>query len=430
MLDKQILLNGLDDKKPDIRLESLEKLMKTELAEKGGRQCASLDVNNHIHTTYSFSPYTPAKAVWMAYNAGLCTAGIMDHDSISGAEEFIAAGRIAGLATTIGIECRVDFSKTPLRGRTINNPDQNTIAYVALHGIPHNRINDVKQYFKPVSRLRNIRNIKMVENLNGIFSKYGLALDFEQDVIPVSSFSEGGSITERHLLFALSLKLISHFGKRSNLVSFLKQELGLELSSKLEGYLLDTENAYYAYDLLGVLKSGLVSRFYVDAILECPDVGDFIAFANTTGGVPAYAYLGDVVDSVTGDKKTQQFEDDYLDLLFTVIKEKGFKAVTYAPSRNNSQQLDRIRKLCSSNSFFQISGEDINQPRQPFICEAMRKEEFKNLTESAWALIGHEAEAEKSGCGLFSPCAVEKYPELETRIGVFRELGIKAARIK
>ncbi|GAH61379.1 unnamed protein product, partial [marine sediment metagenome] len=30
-------------------------------------------------------------------------------DSISGAEEFIEAGKIVGMATTIGLECRCDY---------------------------------------------------------------------------------------------------------------------------------------------------------------------------------------------------------------------------------------------------------------------------------------------------------------------------------
>ena len=46
-------------------------------------------VNNHIHTSYSFSPYTPTSAVYFAWKAGLRTAGIMDHDSISGAKEWV-----------------------------------------------------------------------------------------------------------------------------------------------------------------------------------------------------------------------------------------------------------------------------------------------------------------------------------------------------
>jgi hypothetical protein len=50
-------------------------------------------VNNHIHTFYSFSPYSPVKAVLEAYSAGLVTCGIVDHDTVSGVEEFKEAGK-------------------------------------------------------------------------------------------------------------------------------------------------------------------------------------------------------------------------------------------------------------------------------------------------------------------------------------------------
>lgn len=103
------LIDNLNHPDSGTRLGSLEKLLsKVSSAEIAGPQKGA-DVNNHIHTTYSFSPYSPTKAVWMAYQAGLATAGLMDHDSISGAKEFIEAGKIAGIATTIGVECRVDF---------------------------------------------------------------------------------------------------------------------------------------------------------------------------------------------------------------------------------------------------------------------------------------------------------------------------------
>ena len=36
-------------------------------------------INNHIHTTYSFSPYSPTAAVFAARMEGLSTAGIVDH---------------------------------------------------------------------------------------------------------------------------------------------------------------------------------------------------------------------------------------------------------------------------------------------------------------------------------------------------------------
>ena len=45
-------------------------------------------INNHIHTTFSFSPYSPTAAAWRARAEGLCTAGIIDHDSLGGNREF------------------------------------------------------------------------------------------------------------------------------------------------------------------------------------------------------------------------------------------------------------------------------------------------------------------------------------------------------
>lgn len=421
-------IENLNNDNIDIRLDSLRKLK--EGIDKGEieRPVSGEDVNNHIHTTYSFSPYSPTKAIWMAYTAGLTTAGIMDHDSISGAKEFIEAGKIVGIATTIGVECRVDFSKTPLNGRRINNPDQKSIAYIAMHGVPHTEIDRVKEFFEPYVRERNKRNMLMVNNINDMFRPYGVSIDFDKDVVPLSKSAEQGSITERHILYALSLRLIEVFGKGSRLVDFLKNELNLNLSSRNEKYLLDSNNEYYSYDLLGALKSDLVEKFYIDATTECPDVREAIGFAKEIGAISAYAYLGDVGDSVTGDKKSQKFEDDYLEELFEVIKEIGFNAVTYMPTRNTQEQLRRVKQLCEKHGMFQISGEDINSPRQPFICTALRNEEFKNLIDSTWALIGHEymATLDKSK-GLFSDETVAKYPDLNERIREYCKIGREMA---
>ena len=76
---------------------------------------------------------------------------------------------------------------------------------------------------------------------------------------------DGGSITERHLLYALALRMISILGRGEKLVLFLKQDLQISLNTRLEAILLDSENAYYAYDLLGVLKSDLVQKFYIQS---------------------------------------------------------------------------------------------------------------------------------------------------------------------
>ena len=381
-------------------------------------------MNNHIHTIYSFSPYSPAKAVWMSYTSGLRTAGIMDHDSISGAEEFIEAGERIGLATTIGVECRCDFSSTALAGRRINNPDQFSNAYIALHGIPHTQIETVTAYFRPYLKARNQRNRLMVERLNAVVVDPNLGLDFERDVLPLSMYHEGGSITERHILFALANRLILRFGKGSALLTFFQEQLGLDISYQVRDHLLDSANPYYPYDLLGALKSELVSTFYIDASEECPDVREALAFCDRIGAISAYAYLGDIKESVTGDKKAQAFEDGYLEELFEVLSELGFQAVTYMPTRNAPEQLRRVQSLCRKHSLFEISGVDINSPRQSFSCPEIRQDQFHHLIDSTWALIGHELEATRDlSRGMFRQEAMAKYPRLEERVEAYQRIG-------
>ena len=390
---KEYLIDRLNNKDVLVRLDALRGLKQMIDAGEIPAPVSGEDVNNHIHTTYSFSPYSPTKAVWMAYNAGLKTAGIMDHDSLSGAREFIEAAKIVGILSTIGVECRASMKDTPIFDRRINNPDQNGVAYMALHGVPHQNIDVVIDFFKPYSAARNERNRKMVANINALTEHVGIVLDFDRDVVPLSNSFLGGSVTERHLLFALAKKITARFGKGAAVVDFLENDLKISISNKVKGFLLDETNAVYEYDLLGALKSNMVEKFYIDADAECPPVREVLALGRKIGAISAYAYLGDVGDSVTGDKKAQKFEDSYIGLLFDTIKGLGFNAVTYMPSRNTMEQLRRVRSMCDLYGLFQISGEDINSPRQKFICEAQRNPEFSNLHDATLRLIRHEAEA-------------------------------------
>ena len=296
------------------------------------------DVNNHIHSTYSFSPYTPAQAARKAKAAGLAAAGIIDHDTVAGAPEFLAEGARIGLPVTAGFEMRVYHAHTAIGGRRTNHPDQDNISYFTVHGVPPSRFDAVTAFLKPVREARDKRNRAMCARLG---------LDYDRDVLPLSMFSKGGSVTERHILFA-----------------------------KAKG----------DYAELGRLKAQF--HDYIPAGRdECPDMEDVIRFAKEHGLIAAYPYLGDVTVSVTGDKKPQAFEDAYLDELFGILAALGLGAVTYAPSRNTPGQLARLRALCGRHGFLQISGEDVNSPGQPFVCEALRDPIYQNLRDAAWELV-------------------------------------------
>ncbi len=373
------------------RLAALKELRGLLDAGKLQRPETGRDVNNHIHTTYSFSPYSPTKAVWMAYMAGLCTAGIVDHDSLSGAREFIEAGKIMDFPTTIGFELRVTHTCTPLGTRRTNNPDQAGVSYLTFHGAPHTRIDAVIEYLRPVGVARGQRNRAMCQRIGALL---GITLDYDQDVLPLSQQADGGSVTERHLLYAAALKLVAAHGKGAGLVGFLQTVL--PVSGSAEAQLLDPQNPYYEYDLLGLLKGNLVEQFYIPAgIEECPDIREAVRFADANGIIATYPYLGDVTVSVTGDKKAQVFEDSYLDELFAILDVISIRALSYMPSRNTMEQIRRVRALCDQYQMLQISGEDINSPRQGFICKAMRDPMFSNLFDTTWALIHHEQAATK-----------------------------------
>ena len=145
----------------DERLEALGEVMKKVRSGEIETPERGIFVNNHIHTSYSFSPYTPTSALFNAWRAGLRTAGIMDHDSVGGMREFIRAGEIIGMPITCGFECRVNVDTTPLVGKKINNPDQCSCAYLAMHGIPHQSIDKAEAVLSGLREKRNVSNRKM-----------------------------------------------------------------------------------------------------------------------------------------------------------------------------------------------------------------------------------------------------------------------------
>jgi len=387
------------------------------------------EVNNHVHSTYSFSPYSPSMIAVKAAQAGLQTVGIMDHDSVSGCAEFLEACKAVGMASTAGFEMRVNMDGTLVEGRKTNNPDEPNVSYIALHGIPATQFAALEKFLEPIHEARIARDRKQVEKLNAILVERGApTLDFDVDVAAISEAANGGSITERHILYALSLKLIEAHGKGRELVDFVEGQMQVPLKGALKDVLLDVENPHYAYDLLGAFKGALVPGFFIQSEYdECINVRDAVKFANEIGAIPAYAYLGDVGESPTGDKKAEKFEDDYLDELVPELAKIGFKAITYMPPRNTKEQLLRLQALCRENGLMEISGVDINSSRQSFNCPILLEPEFRHLTDAAWALIAHEKlAAADAKLSLFSADNPMASRPLEERIAKYAELGKKA----
>ncbi|MDC7229786.1 MAG: PHP domain-containing protein [Sphaerochaetaceae bacterium] len=391
------------------------------------KRTALEEVNNHVHTTYSFSPYEPSAAAYAAWKAGLGIVGSIDHDSIGAAQEMLEAAQNIGIASTVGFELRTSFLDTPLGDRKLNNPDSIGIAYMCVHGVPKQHISTVAKFLQPVQKIRNERNKAQVEALQALVGQYGFDLDFERDVLPLSRAEQGGSVTERHILYAMANQSISMFGKGEKLVHFLKKDLGLTLAGKVQDWLLDKDNLHYAYDLLGVYKSTFLPRFFIQPSKEeCLDVREVVSFANSIGAIAAYAYLGDVAESVTGDKKAEKFEDEFLEELLDLLVDIGFPAVTYMPPRNTKEQMLRLQKLARERNLMEISGVDINSSRQSMNCPELLEPTARHLVDAAWALVAHEKLAScDDTLGLFHSENPMSGSSLEEKLKHYAALGRK-----
>ena len=348
--------------------------------------------NNHIHTCFSFSPYTPTHAALLARRNGLRVVGSVDHDSIGAAAEMSEATRILGMGSVTGFEIRARFGEgTPLAQRKLNNPDSEGVAYMTVQGVPAPAREKVAEWLAPKRAARLERTLAMAERANKILTDLGLEpFDPQEDMVGISQYANGGGITERHLLAAMASALIRGFGRGPALVQGL-DSMGVEVPELLARVLSDADNPHLMYDLLGVLKANYLDRIYIQPTDELPSAAEVVEFADSVGAIATYAYLGDVSASPTGDKKAEKFEDDFLDELFEYMESIGLRAVTYMPPRNTPEQLERIHALAAAHGMLEISGVDINQPRQHFTCEELRRPEFADLNEATWALVAHEA---------------------------------------
>ncbi len=197
-------------------------------------------VNNHVHTTYSFSPYSPAAAVYAARAEGLATCGIVDHDSMGGAREFIEAGRIVGIPTTIGSRrgCRFARPRLPTGGRITGSDWQQ------LYGAARRAAREYREsagVFCAAARTQKRRNRAMLARSTRLRGRRRFAR-FGAGCAAASQFADGGSVTERHLMLALARQLLA-LGK-----------------AKLPEYATELEVLLAEYDLVGALKKECIPR--------------------------------------------------------------------------------------------------------------------------------------------------------------------------
>lgn len=382
------------------------------------------DIKVSLKTDYSYMPFTPSYLAYKLYENGARIGGIMDYDTVASCKEFAAAAETLGFKPLSGVEVKTYISRTRKRDIRINNIYQKDIINLQMISIPEESLDKVDAWLEKIRLNRNERNIAMVDIINKKYRSYGISINFNEDVLPISRMSKGGTVTEWHLLYALAQKIIERFGRGQILLRFVTQELGINLTERSKHTLIDvTGNETYVYDLINAIKSEIKS-FYIDATKECCSILEFVKLAREVGAVVVYPYMGDIVQNILGEYRVDKFEDSFLTELLTELKDIGVNAVSIEPSRLTDEQTNRILKLCDTLGLMPLSGENIYSIRQKFASDIFEEEKFGVIHNATWALCGNIKALESSkDSGMFSKSTVEKYPELNTRIMIYSTLG-------
>lgn len=108
-------------------------------------------IDLHVHSNASDGTMTPTEVVKLAKESGLSAIALTDHDTVSGIDEAIEAGRIYGVQIIPGIEISAEYGRGDLHilGLGIDYRDEEFRAKVAL-----------------CRDSRDNRNRKMIKRLN------------------------------------------------------------------------------------------------------------------------------------------------------------------------------------------------------------------------------------------------------------------------
>lgn len=382
---------------PFSRLKALRKL-KSNLPESEKRSDA---VNIQTHTIYSFSPYTPSMAAYMAYKFDLRVAGILDNYTIAGAKEFIEACKILNLTYSVGVELRADFKEG-------DTPYSN----VALFGIAQKYFKSLK---KELVHYRNTRRENVLSTLDAVNKKvksYGIVIDFKKDVKPLVQ----EVVLSKYVYFALAKKIIERFGEGEKSCRFLIENLKMELTETEEGLLCDGTNPYYVYDMANIISDNYT---VFHTFKNYPGPSDVVEFGHKVGAICSYEY-------VIKRGKVKMSDDErigYNERLIKKLKELGFDAVSFDPSAFSEPVLKNFKKLLKENELLPLGLTRVEFPRRRFDYSCNDPELKRDMTDAVYAIVGSEISENSNAAQGFISSDDVSFKSFEEKVRLFSKIG-------
>jgi hypothetical protein len=311
-----------------------------------------LEVNNHLHTPYSFSAFRNVEQIFdMAVNEGISVLGINDFYVADGYETFYKhslRSRIFPLFNIEFIGLLAEEQKNDIRVNDPNNPGRTYFCGKGLH-YPF----ELEPQYECL--LRNIRyesqmQVKeMIEKANLLLHKLdpGMTLKYSE----VKRLYAKDLVRERHIARAIRECIFSRYTTDKERAGSLKNLYNGRDSKVNPGDETALENEIRA----NLLKAGGKAFIQEDpeAFLPIPQIIDIILNA---GGIPCYPVL---LDDQEGN--CTEYETD-MQLLLNELEIRNICCIELIPGRNDPTLLKEFVTFFHENKFIITFGTEHNTP--------------------------------------------------------------------
>lgn len=412
----EALETRLDSFNPDLRREALLELKG--MADKGQIELPSSkpEVNVHFHTFYSFNSHnwSPSRVAWEARKYGLEVAGKVDFDVLEGMEEFLEAGDILGLKTSVGLESRVFIQE--LADKVINSPGEPGVAYFMAVGCtrrPQPESHAERVLYGLYQTARG-RNVGLMDRVNAYLET--VTLDYEADVLPLTP---AGNATERHLLAAYDEAARKVFPNPTDLAAFWAGKLNLP-ADQAEALVSDSVK------LQETMRSKLMKQGGVAYVQpesgSFPTIESVVDLARSTGAIPCMAWLDG----------TYPGEEDS-EALVELMVSKGVAAANIIPDRNFNikdpeekklkvRKLDEFIQSCRKHGLPILVGTEMNKLGLPYVDQFNAPElkgYLQDFLDGAHFIWGHTLLERYASMGYFSPQVEDAFGNAHLRKNKF-----------
>jgi hypothetical protein len=378
------------------------------------------NINMHFHSFFSYNSewYSPSRIAWESAKKGLYAAGLCDFDVLEGLEEFLHAGAVLRLRTTVNIETRAFMAE--YADVDVNSPGEQGVVYIMGAGFfeTPGENSTQRNVLLDYGRRAQVRNIGLVERINKKIPD--IEIDYAKDVLPLTP---AGGATERHVVRAYVHKAKAVFVSEQKIAEFWSDILGVRIEDTL-ALLSDTPALEDAVRARLVKRGGIGYR--KPDRTTFPPVETFISWVSSCGAIPMITWLDG----------TSEGEKNGRDML-ECMKAKGAAALNIIPERNwnisdaaerelKISKLDEIVSHAEEMGLPLNIGTEMNKAGLPFVDDldaAPLRKHKEVFLRGAQIMVGHTLCAKYADYPYTGIQAEADYPRIADKNRFFAAVG-------